>query len=134
MEIESTEYEEDLHLDADAVDVRKIFCEDQARPVFTAGSAVTLSFVVFLKKAVGNPQIHFEVRGKVRVQYEGRILDASSQSTGGLRKSKRRKVREKVIFILPVVLSPGMYSCILIEIRQSECDYLRSRDGLTLPT
>jgi copper homeostasis protein CutC len=108
MEVESIEYEEDLHQDADAVDVRKITInDDKARPVFTAGCAVTLNCVVYLKKAVGNPQIHFEVKGKVRVQYEGRMLDDSSHSTSGLRKSKRRKVREKMIFILPVVLSPG---------------------------
>ncbi len=107
MEAESIEYEEELHKDADAVDVRKIICEDQARPVFTAGTTVTLNCVVYLKKALGNPQIHFEVKGKVRVQYEGRMLDDSSHSTSGLRKSKRRKVREKMIFILPVVLSPG---------------------------
>ena len=107
MEVESIEYEEELHQDVDAVDVRKIICEDQARPVFIAGSRTALGCVVYLKKAVGNPQIHLEVRGKVRVQYEGRILDDSSHSTSGLRKSKRRKVREKIIFILPVVLSPG---------------------------
>ena len=107
MEAESIEYEEDLHQDADAVDIRKISSDDHARPVFTAGCSITINCIVYLKKAVGNPQIHFEVRGKVRVQYEGRMLDDSSHSTSGLRKSKRRKVREKVIFILPVVLSPG---------------------------
>ena len=104
---ECIEYEEDLHQDADAVDIKKIICEDQLRPVFTAGTTLALNCVVYLKKAVGNPQIHLEVKGKVRVQYEGRMLDDSAHSSSGLRKSKRRKVREKIIFILPVVLSPG---------------------------
>ena len=107
MEAEAIEYEEDLHQDSDAVEIKKITHNDDAKPVFTAGSTITLSCVVYLKEAVANPQIHLEVKGKVRVQYEGRILDDSSHSTSGLRKSKRRKVREKMIFILPVVLSPG---------------------------
>ena len=108
------EYEEDLHQDADAVEIKKITCE-KTPAVFTAGSSVTLNCVVALKRAAGNPQIQFEVRGKVRVQFEGRILDDHPHSTnnGGLRKSKRRKVREKVIFILPVVLSPGKFMYVM---------------------
>lgn len=110
MDSESIEYEEDLHQDTDVVHIKKITYEDQAQPVFTAGLTVTLSCIVYLKKSVGNPQIHLEIRGKVRVQYEGRVLDDSTHSTSGLRKSKRRKVREKIIFILPVVLSPGWFT------------------------
>ena len=60
-----------------------------------------------MRRAVGNPQIHLEVKGKVRVQYEGRTLEDLSS----LRKSKRRKVREKIIFIRPIVLSPGKNLC-----------------------
>lgn len=96
---ENIEQEQDL----DAVDIRKIECGEGVQPVFTAASTATLNCVVYLEKSIGNPQIHLEVKGKVRVQYAGRTLEDSS----GLRKSKRRKVREKMIFIRPVVLSPG---------------------------
>ena len=93
--------------DIDAVDIMKIECDEGVKPVFTASTTVNLNCVVFMRRAVGNPQIHLEVKGKVRVQYEGRTLDDLSS----LRKSKRRKIREKIIFIRPIVLSPGKNLC-----------------------
>lgn len=93
--------------DIDAVDIMKIECDEGVKPVFTAATTVNLNCVVYMRRAVGNPQIHLEVKGKVRVQYEGRTLEDLSS----LRKSKRRKVREKIIFIRPIVLSPGKNLC-----------------------
>ena len=106
---ECSEFGEEIDFDDDDDDIEsvvilKVECSGQGvKPIFTAAATVTLNCVVQMRKAITNPQIHLEVKGKVRVQYEGRTLENSA----GLRKSKRRKVREKMIFIRPMVLSPG---------------------------